>query len=125
MPALAESWDVSEDGKTYTFQLVEGATFTNGEEFTADDAKFSIERVKTDWTISLKAAMDVVEKVEAVSPTELVVTLEAAEQRLAVPDDHPDRRDVRRDRRRRPGQRPGRHRPVRRQRLGTAATRSC
>lgn len=74
-PALAESWEVSEDGKTYTFKLVEGATFSNDEEFTAEDAKFSIERVKSDWTISLKAAMDVVDKVEAPSPTELVVTL--------------------------------------------------
>jgi peptide/nickel transport system substrate-binding protein len=76
VPALAESWEVSEDGRTYTFQLVEGATFSNGEEFTAEDAKFSIEQVQKDWTISLKSAMDVVEKVEAPSPTELVVTLE-------------------------------------------------
>ncbi len=75
VPALAESWDVSEDGRTYTFQLVEDATFAGGGEFTADDAKFSIEQVQKDWTISLKSAMDVVEKVEAPSPTELVVTL--------------------------------------------------
>jgi len=75
VPALAESWEVSEDRTTYTFQLVEGATFSNGEEFTAEDAKFSIEQVQQDWTISLKAAMDVVESVQAVSPTELEVTL--------------------------------------------------
>ncbi|MDQ3617070.1 MAG: ABC transporter substrate-binding protein [Actinomycetota bacterium] len=75
VPALAKSWEVSADRTTYTFDLVDGAKFTNGEPFTADDAKFSIERVKTDWTVSLKAAMDVVDKVEAVSPTELKVTL--------------------------------------------------
>jgi peptide/nickel transport system substrate-binding protein len=74
-PGLAESWEVSEDGRTYTFSLVEGATFSNGEEFTAEDAKFSIEQVQKDWTVSLKAAMDVVDTVEASSPTELVVTL--------------------------------------------------
>jgi peptide/nickel transport system substrate-binding protein len=74
-PALAESWEVSDDRKTYTFTLVDGATFTNGEEFTAEDAKFSIEAVQSDWTISLKSAMDVVDSVEAVSPTELEVTL--------------------------------------------------
>lgn len=73
--ALAESWEVSEDGRTYTFQLVEDATFSNGEPFTAEDAKFSIERVQSDWTVSLKAAMDVVDKVEVLSPTELEVTL--------------------------------------------------
>ena len=75
VPGLAESWDVSEDGLTYTFHLRDGATFTNGEEFTAEDAKFSIEAVKKDWTVSLKSAMDVVDTVQAVSPTELKVTL--------------------------------------------------
>ena len=74
-PGLAKSWEISEDRKTYTFQLVDNAKFSNGEEFTAEDAVFSIERVKSDWTVSLKAAMDVVEKAEAVSPTELEVTL--------------------------------------------------
>ena len=72
---LAESWEVSEDNLTYTFQLAEDATFSNGEPFTAEDAKFSIERVSSDWTVSLKAAMDVVDAVEVVSPTELTVTL--------------------------------------------------
>jgi peptide/nickel transport system substrate-binding protein len=74
-PGLAESWEISEDRKTYTFHLVDNAKFSNGEKFTAEDAVFSIERVKSDWTVSLKAAMDVVEKAEAVSPTELEVTL--------------------------------------------------
>jgi len=36
-PALAESWDISEDGTEYTFHLREGITFHNGEPFTADD----------------------------------------------------------------------------------------
>ncbi|RJK96558.1 ABC transporter substrate-binding protein [Vallicoccus soli] len=76
VPLLAESWEVSEDGRTYDFTLQEGVTFSDGEEFTAEDAKFSIERVKSDaWTVSLKSGMDVVDTVEAVSPTELRVTL--------------------------------------------------
>jgi peptide/nickel transport system substrate-binding protein len=74
-PGLAESWEVSEDGRTYTFTLRDDVTFTNGEQFTAEDAKFSIEAVQQDWTVSLKSAMDVVDTVEAVSPTELEVTL--------------------------------------------------
>jgi peptide/nickel transport system substrate-binding protein len=75
-PALAEEWDISDDGLTYTFTLVEGATFTNGDEFDADDAVFSIERVKSDdWVPTIKAGMDVVDTAEATSPTELVVTL--------------------------------------------------
>ncbi len=36
-PALAESWEVSDDGCVYTFKLRQGVTFHNGEPFTADD----------------------------------------------------------------------------------------
>lgn len=75
VPGLAKSWTVSDDRKTYTFDLTDGATFTNGDAFTAEDAKFSIEAVKSDWTISLKSAMDVVDTVKALSPTKLQVTL--------------------------------------------------
>ncbi|WP_392508220.1 ABC transporter substrate-binding protein [Naumannella halotolerans] len=75
VPALAESWTVSEDRTTYTFQLTPDATFSNGKTFTAEDAVFSIERVQEDWTISLKSAMDKVESAEAISDTELQVTL--------------------------------------------------
>jgi peptide/nickel transport system substrate-binding protein len=75
VPDLAKSWTVSDDRTTYTFDLVSNAKFTNGAPFTADDAVFSINRVKTDWTISLKAGMDVVKEAKAVSPTQLQVTL--------------------------------------------------
>jgi peptide/nickel transport system substrate-binding protein len=76
VPLLAEDYEVSEDGKTYTFTLREGVTFSNGDEFTAEDVKFSIERVKSDaWTVSLKKYMDVVQAVDVVSPTEVVVRL--------------------------------------------------
>ncbi len=75
VPVLAKSWQVSPDRKTYTFQLRDDATFSDGKPFTAADAKFSIERVKSDWTVSLKSAMDVVDSVKVVTPTELQVTL--------------------------------------------------
>ena len=41
MPQLAESWDVSDDGRTYTFHLREDVTWHDGEPFTADDVVFS------------------------------------------------------------------------------------
>ncbi|MPZ67644.1 MAG: ABC transporter substrate-binding protein [Pseudonocardiaceae bacterium] len=75
VPALAKSWDVSSDRKTYAFQLVDDAKFSNGKPFTAKDAKFSIDRVKSDWTISLKSAMDQVDEVSVKNPTTLVVKL--------------------------------------------------
>lgn len=75
VPALARGYELSEDRRTYTFDLVDNATFSNGEPFTAADAVFSIERVGTDWSTSLATAMDVVESATAVSDTRLEVTL--------------------------------------------------
>jgi ABC-type transport system substrate-binding protein len=37
IPSLATSWEISEDGLSYTFTLREGVTFHDGEPFTADD----------------------------------------------------------------------------------------
>ena len=44
-PWLAESWDVSDDGKTYTFHLEEGVLFHDGTELTAEDVAFSMDRL--------------------------------------------------------------------------------
>lgn len=43
-PGLAKSWTVSEDGKTYTFNLKEGVKFCSGKEFTAQDVVDTINR---------------------------------------------------------------------------------
>jgi nickel transport system substrate-binding protein len=53
-PLLAESWEVSEDGKVYTFFLREDVTFHDGEPFNAEAVKNNIEAVqhnaeKHDW----------------------------------------------------------------------------
>jgi peptide/nickel transport system substrate-binding protein len=42
-PGLAESWEVSEDGLTYTFHLVKNAKWHDGEPFTSDDVVFSVQ----------------------------------------------------------------------------------
>ncbi|MCT7376573.1 ABC transporter substrate-binding protein [Chelativorans sp. EGI FJ00035] len=43
-PALAESWEISDDGKTYTFHLREGVTFHDGSPFNAEAVKFNFQR---------------------------------------------------------------------------------
>jgi len=42
-PFLAESWEIAEDGMSYTFHLREGVTFHDGSDFTAEDVKYTFE----------------------------------------------------------------------------------
>lgn len=46
-PAAAEKWEISKDGKEYTFYLAEGNKFTNGMELTAKDVKYSLVRASS------------------------------------------------------------------------------
>lgn len=43
-PCLAESWDIQDGGQKYIFHLRKDVKFSNGQPFTADDVKFSIDR---------------------------------------------------------------------------------
>ena len=45
VPDLAESYEISDDGTVFTFKLRPGVKFHNGRELTAEDVKYSIERV--------------------------------------------------------------------------------
>jgi len=45
MPGLAKSWTISDDGLVYTFKLREGVKFHNGREMSAEDVKYSYERL--------------------------------------------------------------------------------
>jgi peptide/nickel transport system substrate-binding protein len=41
---LARDWEVTNDGATITFQLREGVTFHNGDDFTAEDVRYTLNR---------------------------------------------------------------------------------
>jgi peptide/nickel transport system substrate-binding protein len=56
-PWLAESWSMSPDGLTWTFNIRKGVQWTNGDELTADDARFSIERYTSDASQSAWSPM--------------------------------------------------------------------
>lgn len=47
VPSLAESWEVSEDGRAYTFHLRENVTFSNGSPLTASDVLYTLTRLLT------------------------------------------------------------------------------
>lgn len=53
IPGLAKTWDVTEDGLTYTFHLEEGVKYHNGADFTADDVLYSIERMMNPATAAM------------------------------------------------------------------------
>lgn len=68
VPALAESWEISDDALTYTFHLREGVTFHNGEVLTADDVEYSFTRqlstdgaVNTDFLTQVLGANELIE----------------------------------------------------------------
>ncbi len=64
-PAIAESWDVSEDGKTFTFYLREDVKFHNGEQLTAHDVKFTFERIMD--PVEASAQSDLLENIAGVA----------------------------------------------------------
>ncbi|MDA8870688.1 ABC transporter substrate-binding protein, partial [Rhizobiaceae bacterium] len=78
VPGLAESWAISEDGKTYTFTLREGVTFHDGTTFDAEDVKFSLDRARGEDSVNAqKALFEPIDTVEVIDPRTVAVTLKA------------------------------------------------
>ncbi|MBM3714502.1 MULTISPECIES: ABC transporter substrate-binding protein [Microbacterium] len=90
-PALAESWEQSEDGLSYTFALKEGVTFHDGSEFNAEAVCFNFDRqnnftgiaqsesLSYYWGKIMRGYADTGTSIyggcEASSPTEVTITL--------------------------------------------------
>ena len=74
-PAVAEGWELSDDGLTYTFTLREGVKFHNGADVTVDDVLYSYETCAATTVIdSLGAALSNVKEVKA-DGNSVVITL--------------------------------------------------
>ncbi len=76
VPQLATSWQIADDGKTYTFTLVEGATFHDGTPFNAEAVKINLERI-LDRANALprRGEIEQVTKVEALDAKTVILTL--------------------------------------------------
>jgi peptide/nickel transport system substrate-binding protein len=76
LPAVAESWEVSDDGLTYTFTLRDDITFSTGNPLTADDVVFTFQRLKN-LQGPVAFILDGMADITAVDDTTVEITLSA------------------------------------------------
>jgi peptide/nickel transport system substrate-binding protein len=73
-PYLAETWEVAEDGLSVTLNLVEGATFNDGQPITSEDAAFSILNTKENHPFA--SIFEPVSSIDTPDPQTLVINLD-------------------------------------------------
>jgi peptide/nickel transport system substrate-binding protein len=75
-PQLAKSWTISPDGLTYSFTLQPGVTFSNGEAFSSETAKFTLDRARGDSSVNpQKRFFAAIDSIETPDATTLVLHL--------------------------------------------------
>lgn len=74
-PWLAKSWTISPDGKTYTFQLRDDVTFTNGEKFNSAALKANLDHIKNPATQSSTAGGYIQQYVSTETPDEFTAVV--------------------------------------------------
>lgn len=76
VPSLAESWSYDETTMTYTFQLRSDVTWHDGEKFTAEDVKFTIDAIMNPDNESENAPnYEEIKEINVISDTEITFTL--------------------------------------------------
>lgn len=75
VPSLAETWDISEDGLTYTFHIIPDLKFSDGTDVTGDDWKFSFERAMTTEESPWAFAVSNIASVDTPDDDTVVITL--------------------------------------------------
>ena len=86
---VAEDWEMSADTMTWTFYIRKGIKFHNGDELTAEDVKFSLERMVGDKSITCwTAELQKIEKMEVPDPYTLVLHLKEPSPMLDFNQSH-------------------------------------
>lgn len=80
-PGLAKSWDISTDGKTYTFHLNRNMTFSNGDVLDADDVAWSINQLKEKQYYNANQ-VESLSKAEALDANTVRITLSSPDSNL-------------------------------------------
>ncbi|WP_299968782.1 ABC transporter substrate-binding protein [uncultured Roseobacter sp.] len=76
VPGLAEAWEISDDGLTYTFTLRSGVTFHDGTTMDAEDVKFTLDRILAeDSANAQKALYTAISALEVTDPLTVRLTL--------------------------------------------------
>src|SRR3954470_11559769 len=87
IPDLAHSWEISKDGKTYTFLLRKGVQFHDGAELTADDVKATFDRIaKPPQGISIPRSVLFRAVGEITAPDKYTVQFKLSEPRVELHD---------------------------------------
>jgi len=82
-PDLAEKWDISPDGKTYTFSMRKGVKFHNGRELVAADIKYSLERILDPATAAYgRGFLLSIDSIETPDPYTVKMNLKSADASL-------------------------------------------
>lgn len=75
VPGIAERWEVSEDGLTYTFYLRD-AKFSDGSTVTSEDVAYSLSRIRDDELSLWAESYAIIKDMQTPDPKTLVVTLD-------------------------------------------------
>lgn len=102
VPAVASDYQISEDGKTYTFTLRDGVKFHNGQEVTVEDVIYSLKRSagmleEEDVDVKKVEALSIISEIKAVDDKNVEITLSESNTELLayltcaiIPKDYQD-----------------------------------
>jgi len=74
-PDLARDWEISPDGRTYSFQLARGVRWHDGEPFSSADVKFTFEEVLLELNPRTRGLADVIESIDTPDENTVVFRL--------------------------------------------------